>query len=392
MLVQGQTPIFPLLPDWSGGMRERLTWATEVIPAAFGKDQKRSMRRSPRRELSFAVSAKGDDRAVLDNLMQGRGADRWLLPIWVDVHHLPVPLAAGATTIALPTVGTDYAAGRKVLLYRSAREFEVATVQSVGASSITTTAITRPWAVGARVFPLRLARLSKSADEVLWNDATSGRDVTMAMDEYCDYEATAPATLHRGLPVLEHRRNEGDDPTAGYERRLQSVATVAALPVWSDLPGVPFRTQSHEWLMGNRNERDGFKKFIYWLEGKFGNVWLASGTSDLRLLANASGNTLSVANAALHASGGIRSGRRDLCIEKKDGTRVYARVSNFSENGAVETVHLESSLPSAIAMSDVRRVSWMTLCESASDSVEIQHETDGIAKASMGFKEVLHEL
>ena len=65
------------------------------------------------------------------------------------------------------------------------------------------------------------------------------------------------------------------------------------------------------------------------------------------------------------------------------------------EDGGTELLTLNAALDaSSIALSRIRSISFMALSTLASDSVEIQHETDadGIAHATTGFQAVLPDV
>lgn len=61
--------IWPVPPDWSGGMQETLAWATDVSQAsATAATHARSYRLGPRRSFAFEVAAVGGNHRLADKI------------------------------------------------------------------------------------------------------------------------------------------------------------------------------------------------------------------------------------------------------------------------------------------------------------------------------------
>lgn len=391
----GQAVPWPVPPDWSSGVRERLAWRTEMLPARNGVTQKREMRLAPRREFDFKVIADAQARRVADALLFERGAQRWALPIWHDVQLLGAALTAGGDTIACSTAGFDFVVGGQAMLWRSVNVFEVVTIATIGATSLTLAGtLASGWAAGTRLYPTRRARNIEASEESAWNDDAGERRISFAIDEPCDWTATLPATTYRGYPVLEHRSDEGADPEASYQREIESVDTGTGAVHYYDFPGVPFRRASHRWLLGSRAEHTALRELLYGLRGRMAVLWVPSMSADLSLASTigATSVSLSVEWAGYTLYGAQRSNRRDLRIELRDGTVYYRRVTASAEAGVTETLTLDSALGAEVTPQQLRLISFMTLSEGGSDAVELDHVTDaaGITRAALSFQGVKH--
>lgn len=393
----GQPVPWPVPPDWSAGVRERLAWLTEMLPARNGVTQKREMRLAPRRDFTFKVVADAQARRVADALLFERGAQLWALPIWHDVQLLGTALTAGGDTIACDTAGFDFTVGGSALLWRSVNDFELVTIATIGASSLTLAGtLASSWPRGTRLYPTRKARSIDASEEGAWNDDAGERRITFAIDEPCDWTATLPAATYRAYPVLEHRSDEGADPEASHRREIERVDVGTGSVHYYDFPGESFRRMSHRWLLGSRAEHTEFRELLYGLRGRMAVLWVPSMTADLVLASTlgAASTALSVEWAGYTLYGAQASNRRDLRIELRDGTVYYRRITAAAEAGATETLTLDSALGAEVTPQQVRLISFMTLCEGASDAVEIDHVTDaeGITRASLAFQAVKHGL
>lgn len=389
--------IWPVPPDWAGGVSETLAWGTNVqVATATAVSDHIAFQPGADRSLSFEVAAHLGGRRIADMLLAGyRG--KWLLPIWPDVQWLPA-LASGATAITCTTDGFDFVAGGQALLWAGVNTWTVIEIDTIGAGSLTlTAALTDGWPAGTRLYPLRLARIRDGAEEVLSTDEFSRRKLAFDIDEPCDWPALSAPTLYLTHPVLDVRPDESEDGSAAFDRLRQSVTYAGAMPLVYDLPDQALRTQKTAWKLFGRARHTWFRSLLYTLRGRAMPLWLPSFAADLQLADTiaASSATLSVDWAGYTQFGLGRHNRKDVRIELADGTVYYRRITNAVEAGETETLTLDSSLSgNAIAPGAIRQISFMTLATLASDSVEIQHVTDadGTATSTLGWQAVVPDV
>jgi hypothetical protein len=385
-------------PDWTAGVQEVLSWATDVMQAsASAVTQHRSLRSLPRRRVSMQVMATDQCRRAADALLAGHSG-LWQLPIWADVQWLVAPLAAGAASIPCVTDGYDFVAGGKALLFSAVNTWEVVTVTTVASDHLTLSANTvADYAIGARLYPLRLARVQDGGEETLKSDTVSQRNLTFDIVEPCDWPLLASPTMYLGHLVLDVRPDESTSPTSSYSRLLQSADYGVAFPVVHDLPGLALRVQQSHWSLFGRAEHTWFRSLLYTLDGRRVPIWVPTFAADLQPVATIAGSSTSmtVEWAGYTKFGKNKANRKDLRIELVDGTVLYRRITNALESGNTEILTLSAALSSSsITPASIRQVSFMALCTLASDDVEIDHVTDqdGVATATTGWQAVVPDV
>jgi hypothetical protein len=393
----GQPVLWPVPPDWGTPVRETLAWLTDYLSSRNGKRQKRQLRVAPRRTFEFTVIATADNRRLLDALGFDQGARQWLLPIWPDGQQLAASLSLGSTTVPCATAGRDFRAGGQAVLWSAINHWELLAVGTVAADSLTlTTATAAIWPAGTRLYPLRVAVTAASAAESLYSDDASALKVKLQIDEPCDVTGVAPAATYRGVPVLEWQGDWVNDPTAQFDRSTQAVDATTGPIVTLDLPGAPFRLQSHAWVLNGRTDQSAFRGLLYWLRGRMGTLWVPSFNTDLVLAASitSAALVLPVNWAGYAVFGRQQANRRDIRIELWNGTIFYRRITASAEAGSTESLTLDSALGQAVAPADVRVISFMTVAEQAADSISIDHLTDadGTAQASINWAGALDDL
>lgn len=389
--------VWPIPPDWSGGVQEGLSWLSDTLVAsATAVSQHRALRTGPRRSFTFDVLVDGQDRRAADMLLAGHGGV-WLLPIWPDVQFIGL-VTAGATFVPCETAGFDFVAGGKALIWAGLNTWVVVQISAIGAGGIALIApVMGSWPAGARLYPLRRARVQNGAEEILRNDTLSRRTLAFDIVEPCDWPALADAPMYLSHLVLDVRPDESDDPAASYARLLAVVDNETALPMTHDVAGVALRAQQSSWKLSGRPEHTWFRSLLYSLAGRCTPIWVPSFASDLKPLAavGAGSTVLTVEWAGYELFGKGKQNRKDIRIELRDGTRYYRRIVNAVESGAYEVLTLNASLSaSSIPASSIRSISFMALCTAASDDVEIDHVTDqsGIATSTTGWQAVVPDV
>jgi hypothetical protein len=390
-----QPRIWPVAPDWSGGVGESLAWATDVAyDSATGVSSHVSYRTGPRRSFSFDLLAGTQERRVADMLLAGPSG-AWLLPVWPDVQWLTASAFTGTAELPCATAGFDFVAGGKALLYAGVNAWEVVDVVSIEADRLVLADVpATAWAPGLRLYPLRAARLQDGGEERHYNDEVSRRSLAFDIDEPSSWPVLAGLTTYQGHPVLEDRPDESEDPTSAYNRLLQRVDYDGARPFAYDLPDVALRVQRTHWTLVGRERHTWFRSLLYTLCGRRVPMWLPSWNADLQVAAAVAGGSTSVsiewAGYTLFGLG--RHNRRDLRIVLADGTALHRRIVGAVEAGATETLTLDAALDAgAVDPSQIRSVSMMTLATLASDTAEIDHKTDqdGVATCTLGWQAVV---
>lgn len=383
-----------LPPDWSTPVRERLAWLTDVQRGGGGAQSKRRLRLSPRRGFSFSVLCGPDpaERRLADALRFDHGHREWLLPIWPDVHRVS-GLSAGAEEIVLDTEDLDYTAGGRALVWRSPRAWEIVEIESVDPDALRLAgALANAWPAGTRVYPVVRARVRGTPDEQALTDRHARLGLDFEVVEPCDWPAAMPPTLYRGAPILEIARQEPTDPASGYARDLDWLDVGTGAPMVFDDGAMPFRYQDHHLTLHGRKQRADLRSLLNALSGRYQELWVPSYMSDLELVAPVAdtASVLHVQWCGYSVFGRQQGNRRDLRIELSDGQSLYRRITGATETGETEQLSLDTPLGIPVSPAHVRRISFVSWCQLASDAVEIDHVTDsaGVAECALRWEAI----
>lgn len=184
-LLAVSAPLVVLRHDWSAPVERERTFPTVVLgPQRDGNEQRLSLSDVPTDTVTYrliAGDARGQFTAWYDaetiRVVPRMATDALVrMPRWEDEARVTTAITAGATTIPCdPTDKPLYVAGVEVLLWRDPQTFEVATIDTVGASSIDVVdALVRDWGAGTIVAPITPGRIAFPLDLTQWVPVTTG--------------------------------------------------------------------------------------------------------------------------------------------------------------------------------------------------------------------------
>ena len=193
---------FPFPPDWSEPLIERLEWATDVLTARSGNEQRIGLRDGARRSIEYSILLGSDDERALGETLLAAGVDGlYDLPLWTDAVALVEPAQAGDTVLQVDdTACRELVVGGDALVLHGS-QYEAVQIQAVGPMSITLAGpLTRDWPVGARLAPTEPARLLDDTLLEYSSDAVATARMRWTLDrEWLDGPEVRPLMLYLAL-------------------------------------------------------------------------------------------------------------------------------------------------------------------------------------------------
>lgn len=387
-----------LTPDWSQGVRETLQFKTDVMTAWSGAEQRRALRIAPRRQFEFTAPMAQQERRFVEAALFAWSSMTWAVPIFSDGQRLTSALTPGLLTIPCDTVNRDFRAGGLAILIQDAVTYEVVQISTVTNTALgLTVAVAGSWPVGSRLYPVRTARLASYPQITRENAQYATIQPQFVTVEPCDWPAATGLPQYRGYPVLENSPDDSQQAGASYQRQTNLIDNDTGVVEMDDTAKVGFPMWTHAWFMQGRTARAFFRSLMYLLKGRQGEIWVPTYQSDLKLVATvaATASTMDVelTGYSLFLVGQIN--RQDIRIELLNGTVFYRRVTgSTSVDANTERLSIDSTLGQQITASQVRRISFMSLCRLNSDNIVIQHENGdtGLATAATQWRATNHNV
>jgi len=381
-------------PD--GGVLERLEWSTDVIEAFDASEQRIRLLATPNRYFEFEFTVSGRDRRGAENTLHVGQPGLWAMPVWMDSQVLAATLASGSLSISIDTTTRDFRAGGMAMLYSDPSTFEVVDIDSLTGSTLTLSSSTvLTWPAGTIVAPLRIARMAEELHLARFTGDDSYGRVRFKCTEACAWTAAADGTTYRGFPILASAPNWTQDVDQGYLRKLRTLATGTGPDFVDEAGSGAIMLQSHRWLLDGRSQIDAFRQWLYARSGRLTAFWLPTFALDFKVTANigSTDTTIDVEQAGYTVSLARGIGRQDIRIELHSGTVYYRRITTSIEVSAdVERLTINASLGAAVAASEIRSVSFMSLSRLDADAAEISWSRNDVAEASLNTRAARNDL
>jgi hypothetical protein len=386
-------------PDWSNGVKEKLSFLTDLLMAETGTEQRRKLRSTPRRTFAFDFLVNGSERRYMESALYAWTSMVWALPIWPDGQRLGTGAAivTGATEILVDTTHRDYSAGGLGILVQDGSHYEVVQVDTVTDSTLTLVhPVSGNWPAGSRIYPARTARLDKSPQLSRSGAEWQGGNVSFLIIEPCTWSTVTGLPQYRGIDVLEILPDT-DGAVDDYEREFQTIDGDTGIMTTDDTAGLGFPITGFNFWIRGAAQRDQMRAIFYKLAGKVGEMWVPTWKTDMvlasQVLDNAQELEIELIGYTLFING--QMGRRDVRIELYSGVIYYRRVlSSATDSTTTEHLALDAPFVTGFTPAQVRRISYMTLSRQINDEVTIDHDTTvaGTASAPTSFRGVNHDV
>jgi hypothetical protein len=390
-------PVFSFRPNLREPMTERLEFLTDVLRAAEGAEQRRSLRETPRRTYDADFLLVGAERTFWDLFMSSIGGQEIMAPLYWEVVTLTNGLTAAVSDrIDFNTAYTEWPyfdGGLALVAGKTALDWEVVQIAAVDSGGIDLVdPVVKAWPRGAKLYPLRRSVVEDFGDLGHVTAAVAGVTARLRMTVANPWTPAAePAPIYAGLPALLDEPNWVDDLSVEMSREIALLDTQIGRTYQVDALGRFFVGQAHRYFLPGRAKMAAFRDLLYRYRGRTGGFWLPTFKADFKLAAAAgSGATqLEVENVGFQYAGGPMSGREYIAIRHAGGTILRKLLDVIpGTTSATEKLVLDSATGLALAPGQARKISFMDTARFDSDQFEIVHHAgaDGLHECSTVFR------
>jgi hypothetical protein len=176
--IGATAPLVVLAHDWSSPVELERAYPTTVLgPQRNGAEQRLSLSGTAVETITYRLIAPDWRAAEPLRLLAQVATDAIVrMPRWEDQARVATAVSAGDTTIPCdPSDKPTYVAGSQVMLWRAPDEYEVATIDTVGTSSIDVVdPLASDWRAGTIVVPVQAVRVVLPTDLTNWVPVTAG--------------------------------------------------------------------------------------------------------------------------------------------------------------------------------------------------------------------------
>lgn len=380
-------PFFSVMPNWAGGILERLSWNTDVLPSEADVEQRRSVRRYPRRSFEASFLRKGILRARLDNFFTGTGKNECLIPLWHEQYPLNTVLAS---TLTFPTETLQYRefnVGDLVVVYVNQANYEILEISARDDGTDTLTFASAPvgtWGIGAKIMPLRVARVLDATTFNHLTDDTSNLQVRFELKE--PFKGITEGSWGACAPLFGFKIDRQNNVTAEFDRSVFMLDNDTGTIDVTDpalRTRIGMRATVHTF---GRRQMVAWRAFLQNARGRAVRFWFPDLVAHIYPLGDISGIFFDARDAGfadyLKAP---QDARLTLAVVFKDGrTPFYRTIATVEKVGEYERFYVTVALP-AIALAEIERITFVLPSRFDQDSFEIQHLVDDSAVLRSGI-------
>lgn len=387
--VRRELPVFALTPNWKTGVLERLEWLTNILISERAVEQRRSLRRYPRRSFEASFLRADTQRARLDMFRTGVAHEIMLVPLWHEQFKLGDGRVDGLVQFPAGSLAKrEFRLGDLVLASTGDPNVtSVLTVMDVDliADTITLASVVNegPWPPGTRITPLRRARVLEPAS--ITNHTDRAGAVSLRF-ELSDADTSFTPEWGWYTPLFRFKPDRSTPVSVDHYRQNYILDnSIGPISVVDPSNRAQISTSMALKLYG-RDEVFAFRQFLYAARGKAVRFWVPSGQSDLLLNAPTGGTTFTTQVSGFYDyMEGPQDARKVIKITLKDGLAPFYRTITAVEpvlslvapfRPVAERFTVDKPLPT-IVLSQIERVSFMVPSRFDQDGFELYHPVDG---------------
>lgn len=392
--------LFSVAPEWGNGIKETISFLTNVLVAYSDNEQRRGLRQIARRGLKYrALALTARNAAGMESLVWGWQNQPYGVPWWPDSSALTSDIAEGSFVVPCDTTDRLFAVDGLAVIWVDEFTFEALTITAVNADSIEVASPTQfAWTANAatQVLPVFLCRL---ANKVEVDRLFSGADqIDLEFAGEAQQPAPAPVatlTQYKGFDVLEAMPNWATDLKREYGRSIVTLDPKIGPISVVDRGGSAVVAQDFPWYLESHAAVTKFRAFLLARFGQLNPFWIPTFDQDL-VLANDVGGTDS--SIRIQSEFYTRfffpsKARQYVAFIPEDGSgNVYRKITAAIDNlDGTETLTLDLGTGKAF-VKYATMISFLTFARLASDDAEIEWMNADLAETTLPILEVPREV
>ena len=375
-----RTILFALQPESNQAFVERLTFLTDVIRRRDEREQRISLRKTPRQVFEMEFKLDGLPRQVLESQIFDRQEKEFGIPVWFEPTNLTSPITAGDTVINVEDTSlSDFRDGGLFAVWEDDTVFEVLQISSQTATTITSIGqYQSDHPVTAKVYPVRLGFMNETIDGRKNPRAVQEtRLVIRVLDNDSDLSSVAAFPTFNGKVLLdESNMVRGGTLDESWAKNLQVIDSMTGtFRVFSNTE-LSRRGTRKTFFCDSRQRLWNVRQLLHALRGRQVTFYLPTFYPEFTpTVALTSGDdTLTFENFGYDQFVGARAPRDVIRVVLKDGTTLIRTViSNIVLSVDEERIQVDSAWGVDKSVDEIDFVDYVTLVRMDSDEVTITH-------------------
>lgn len=391
---------FLIPPNWANPIIYRRRWQTTISSSLKGNEQRSGLLTWPRRTIVFnPLTRNFTESAFIKRKLHKNIHNVWGIPFWQDRTYLTSQASENQDTLDVEsTEDRNFEVGALCILLASPSFCEVGTIASKTEKQIILEDdLDHTWPAGTDVYPVLKARIKSG--QIINLGTSQNLDMEIeASEEYEDsitrHIGTAlefPTYPADGYPIFNIEPDWSNLGEQGFIHPYDYLSFYGKTLSISHYDETEF-TLRFGYLQKLRSELQKILDFFDDKMGRWGNLWIPSWQSDIRVTApfGAGDNQLTIEDIKFGEYWLDEMAGSHITLLWPDGTRINRQII-----GAPSTteITLDNTVGKACTASELNRllVSFLLFARFNQDEIEVEYISDEIGRMSLTFKTLFSE-
>lgn len=380
---------------------EIMQFLTDVQPSISGKEQRVAELKDPRQAFEVTYALDGNDRQRMDALLMDWLGNIFGFPLWHEVKKTTAAVTAGATVYTVNTTAdVDFRTGGLAVIFTDANTFDVITIQSMTATTITASdPSVNGYAEGTEIMPLRTAYVTEAVPGRRFRRGLETFNVSFRVTDNHTGSLTGDTSAfssYNGRVLLDDC-NVTPAQTSGerFFRRLfvidNGTGVISVQTPWDRYK----RDHTKGFVARSREEILNLKKLLIALRGQQIAFYIPTFFEDVTVKAAlvSGASTMDIENIEYERFVRTRDPKTIMRVEFTDGTnleRVVQSVANV--DSTTERLTLDTTWPAARTTDEISRVMFYELVRFNTDSFRLEFAHIGQASLTAPVRAVFDDV
>lgn len=384
--------VSPLVPNWRRAYQIDYQFKTDIFTSRSGKEQRRALRTTPRKKLSFEATPTFGQFRAFNELMASWHNNTIILPEVPRQAVSAVAHNAGDAIMQLTEAAPDWIVEEATVVLAYRGQYETRRIDSVAGSQIVFTGVTGlSWPVGTKVHPGVSGRLAASIRSRRETNSVAvvgvEMDVTPASEPVIALPA-APATFN-GRELFTMKPNWAETPEVTYESMREEIDyTRGRIAIFTP---VDFGTRTLRATFTGRDYQDMnlIREHFERMRGQRGEFYMSTGEADIipGPLTPAGSNTIRIYGTQFAAEYEDSTVFKAVAVTYRDGTVQRNVVEDIypvdDADGQDSVIQVADGWSQDISPDNVRLASWLLVWRHATDTLTIEWLTNTVGQCQL---------
>ena len=389
LLVSG-IRIISIPMEYEVNVKETLSFLTDIITSAEGKEQRISLRKQPRQVFEVEYKLTTNDRQRMQAMLMDRMHGQFGFPLYHEQVALTSSVSIGTTNY--PITGgdsVDFRIGGLAAIITDANTFDIISIVATTDTVITgSDPSINAYPAGTGIMPMRIVRMLRSVTGRRHTNKLEVFRITFEVTEN-DIGALAGSTTP-GFWSLYNSRVlfddcnvvNGDSLQEEYSRRIFRINNQTGIVKQDSTWDLYKRTHAKGFVARNRAEIIQLRKVLLALRGRQKAFYIPTFIEDLEVKAQLtiSTNTMDIERIDYERFVVSRRPKKIFRITFTDDTSLVRVIQSVVSVGdTTERLTLDTTWIATRPVSEIKRIEFYELVRFDSDSIVLTYPRIGLA-------------